>query len=392
LASIAFHDPRLSGTAGGGETVTLQLMSLLMRTGHKVTAVTRKVPRSPLFSEFIARETQLHCEEIAVPEIRIDALPEGESLARQIWHCDRLAPESLCFNLASRVYHEKNKFDLVVVSFVPDLACLATSSPIQLNVFGLPPNQATADAERPLLDRCAGLTFASHYTKRQFGSLFGFEPTTDLGPVVHASVHPVFFESKVTRKDFDACYVGRLMRRKGLYTILESVDWLKRQKHREITLAIGGDGPEREALEQRARELGIAHQITWCGTVGTAEVARVLDCSRTFLYPTLAPEAFGCGNIEAMARGVPVITTNLGGTSDYVTPGENAVVCDPGSSESLARSIDRLLNDSGLRTRLRKAGFVTAQRFHPTAVGTQWIEAFNDRLCAASLGNRVTQY
>lgn len=385
MASIAIHDPRLSWTSGGGEAVTLQLISLLLRAGHKVTAITRKMPHSPLFNEFFTRESQFICKEIEVSEISIDSLPEGDVLSKIIWNCDRLAPEALCFNLASREFYERNQFDLVVVSFIPDLALLATTNSILLNVFGLPPNQAIALAERPLLDRCACFTFASHYAKKQFGLLFGRDGRTSRGSVVHASVDAVFFERRqVKQKNFDACYVGRLTRRKGLYTIIESVDWLMRQKRREITLAIVGDGQEREALDQLARALGIAHQITWFGTVGAAEIVQILDRSSIFLYPTIAPEAFGCSNIEAMARGVPVITTNLGGTTDYVLPGENAMICPVGDSRGLGEAIEALLNNPRLRESLASKGRYTAVRFSQDMVVRGWLNIVESAILAKS--------
>ncbi len=384
MASIAFHDPRLSSTSGGGETVTLQLISLLLNAGHDVTVITRKSSHSPVFGQMIKRESRLHYFEIEMMADRFDALSINDDFVKKIWDCDRLAPESLCFNLATRVFYENHRFDLVVVSFIPDLALLSTKDRILLNVFGLPPDREIALVERPLLTRCCRMTFASNYTKQNFRRLFDLERNSDLDPVMYASVQLPFFECVSDgEKEFDACFVGRLVRRKGVYSILEAVAWLK-SSDRKITLAIAGDGQERMALVKRAEELGISQQISWFGAVGPVEVARIIDRSRCFLSPVLLPEAFACGNVEAMARGVPVITTNLGGTTDYIRSGENALTCNPGCAESLAVAIKRVLDNSELSDRLRASGIKTAQQFHPEQVASRWLTVFEDALRVVS--------
>jgi len=376
LASIAFHDPRLSSTSGGAETVTLQLISLLLGAGHQVAVVTQKAKRSRLFEECVARYSQLDCTEIEISDAAAKALPEDDPTVRDIRNCDHLGLESLCFNVAAQGFYHTHSFDVVVVSFIPDLALLQTQGRILLNVFGLPPNEEIALLERPLLERCHAMTFASHYTKQEFGAMFRMGDR-DLGPVVHASVGLDFFDYQSRHgKEFDGCFAGRLTSRKGVHTILEAVDWAKRNVGRKISVAIAGDGPERQGLRIRATELGVAEQITWLGAIGGREVADVIDRSRCYLFPSLLPEAFGCGNIEAMARGVPVITTNLGGTSDYVRAGENALICAPASAESLGQAIERVLENPDLGLRLARAGLATASDFHPSKVGAKWLKVF----------------
>ncbi len=382
MASIAFHDPRLSSVSGGGEAVTLQLISFLLGAGHDVSAVTRKATRSPLFEEALRRESRLACIEIEGCDGRVEGLPADGGFARSVWDCDRLAPQSLSFNLATREFYDHNPFDLVVVSFIPDLALLPTKDRVLLNIFGLPPDQETARVERPLLDRCFRMTFASSYTKRKFVELFGLEPARDPGPVAYATVQRVFFERPSGRaKRFDACFVGRLIKRKGVYPILDAIARLA-GKGRRTTLAMVGGGGEREGLAAHAGQLGISDQIAWIGTVNASEAARVIDESRCFLYPVVQPEAFACGNIEAMARGTPVITTNLGGSSDYVRPGENALVCRPDCPESLASAIERVLDHPELSERLRDGGMKAAEPFRPDQGASRWLTLFLEALSA----------
>ena len=373
---IAFHDPRLSSTSGGGEAVTLQLAALLLDAGYDVTVVTRRAKRSRLFEAALASHSNLRVAEINCRPPT--AAPEGESYG---WHAlravDRLAPEAIDFGVACEPFYRSNRFDLVVVSFVLDAAALSADAPVLLNVFGLPPDGAVAAVERPLLGRCAAFTFASGYVERRFRELFGLSVEVELGPVVHAPVHPAFFEAdRAVAPQFDACYSGRIVKRKGLHSVLQAVAWLRRSQGMSVKLAIVGDGPERPELESAATTLAVADQVSWMGAVGPEAVAGILRRSALFLYPTLEPEAFGCSPVEAMACGVPVITTNLGGTTDYVRPERNAIVCAPDNPESLATAMGRILSDRALAASLAAAGLDTARQFHPSATAARWLDVF----------------
>lgn len=381
MASILFHDPRLSSITGGGETVTLQLAGLLATAGHDVTILTKRAPHSQIYDEAARRFPSVRFVEIEAPMLENPADALAGDFTQDLWHSDRLAAESLSFNVATRNFYDGAKFDLCVVSFILDLAGLSARGPVLLNVFGLPPDAVIAALERPLLDQCSGFTFASHYVRREFHSLFDLQPGRGGGPVIHASIHDEFFQARPPlAKRYDVCYAGRLVRRKGVHVLLQAIAWLKQNAHLAVSAAIAGDGSESASLRAMAAELAIERQVEWLGAVGTAELIRVLDQSRTFAYPTLKPEAFGCSNLEAMVRGVPVITTNLGGTADYVEPGVNALVCECDSPENLGHRIAELLTNTELAREIGRNARATAERFHPTAVRARWLTAFDDLL------------
>jgi len=91
-----------------------------------------------------------------------------------------------------------------------------------------------------------------------------------------------------------------------------------------------------------------------------------------------------------MATGLPVITTNLGGTADYVRPELNAVVCAAGDPVSLGNALLRVLDDAPLRTLLQAEGLVTAQRFHPDTARLRWLPVF-ERLLGTESGHDSSQ-
>ena len=343
MASILFHDPRLSSVAGGGETVTLQLASLFAAAGHSVTILTREAPRTALFADTIRELDRVRVVELPmVPPST--SHPEYGDLTRSLWNADRLAPESITFNVAARSFYQEQSFDLVVVSFALDLAGLNTNNPVLFNVFGLPPDPLIACQERPLLKKCSYYTFASRYVCTEFSRLFDLDANdanANLGPVIYASLSSVFFDPPTPNgNSVDVCYAGRLVDRKGLDSAIEALAWLKANRSLRVRMAIAGNGPRRPSLHARAAKAGVGDQIEWLGDLTTRGVVDLLDRSRVFLYPTVLPEAFGCSNLEAMARGLVVITTNLGGTAEYVIPDVNALVCEPGDSFSLGHCID----------------------------------------------------
>lgn len=381
VSSILFHDPRVSSVAGGGETVTLQLASLLAASGHEVSILTRRAPHTKLFDDAIQTNPVVRVEEAPIAPDYDSCASDLDDVTRMLWISDRLAPESIRFNLTAAQFYREHSFDLVVVSFALDLVGLAARAPVLLNVFGLPPDSHAARLERHLLARCSHYTFASNYVRNEFSRLFELSPSLPLGPVVHASIHPAFYgPPSASRKDFDLCYAGRLVERKGIATAIEALSWLKTHRGSRVRMAIAGDGPQREALRSLADQTGVGSQITWMGSVPIEGVVDVLDRSSIFLYPTLLPEAFGCGNLEAMARGLTVITSNLGGTADYVTPEENALICDPRNPQSIASCIELALSDEASQASLRLNARSTALRFKQEIQAPCWLNCFQEIL------------
>ena len=375
MASIAFHDPRLSAVSGGGETVTLQLAEILSQHGHAVTIVTRKGARSGLFQSAVNR-----CPNINFVEIQLPAEEAWAPMAGELWRSDHLAPLSIMFGDVSRQYYEQTHFDMVVVSFIPDIWGLPPKTPVLLNVFGLPPDRTIAAVERPLIDRCRLITFASQFVAERFGDLFQVDTQALHAQVMHAGINQLFYELPCEKQAiFEVCYAGRIEERKGVRTILDAIARLK-EKGKMVRLVMVGEGAEKKALIESSIRLGIAEQVTWTGAISPEKVRHVLDQSLVFVYPTLKPEAFGCSNLEAMARGVAVITTNLGGTVDYVQPGENALTCLPGDPNGLGESIEVLLDNSGLRESLASIGRATAERFSQDKMSGRWLSIVENSL------------
>jgi len=147
-------------------------------------------------------------------------------------------------------------------------------------------------------------------------------------------------------KRYDVVFSGRLVSNKGVDSLLQAVQRVPR-----VTLCIIGDGPKRCSLQRRARFLGITNRVTFTGWLPTQnEVYRALQSAKVFVMNSRSE-----GNprvlIEAMALGLPVITTRVGIAPDVVEHRVNGLFTE-GIPSDLAERIGELLSDEPLRSRL----------------------------------------
>ena len=133
-------------------------------------------------------------------------------------------------------------------------------------------------------------------------------------------------------------FVGRLVHRKGLDTLLEALT-----RHRELawTLTVVGDGPAREQLEALASARRLAARIRWVGAVSPADVARTWPLLDVMIQPSRTSEAWseptGHTLAEAMANEVAVIGTASGATAEVI--GDAGLVVPPDDPDALAKAI-----------------------------------------------------
>lgn len=113
-------------------------------------------------------------------------------------------------------------------------------------------------------------------------------------------------------------------------------------------LLMVGNGPLREALEKQAQALGIAHLTTFAGD--RTDVAQLLQCMHVFVLPSLA-EGISNTVLEAMATGLPVLATRVGGNVELVQDNGNGALFEAGDVAALKRLLAGYLADPGMRRR-----------------------------------------
>ena len=242
-----------------------------------------------------------------------------------------------------------------------------------VHLSGLPPSKSVADLEAGLLSRARHIVSVSSFVTAEFRRLFPDVLRGQQIQLLHPGIAEEFYEAPVSpEKTFDLCYVGRLTRRKGVAYLLDALGGAARR----LTCVIVGDGSESERLRETVCRLRLEDQVTMAGTQSRREVAASIDASRVFVYPPVLPEAFGCAPLEAMARGIPVVTTNLGGMTEYIRADRNAVVCEPANASSLTDCVTRLLSDRDLYRSVADEGKATAGRFDAQTAADQAVRLY----------------
>ncbi|MGH3459452.1 glycosyltransferase family 4 protein [Aeromicrobium sp.] len=151
--------------------------------------------------------------------------------------------------------------------------------------------------------------------------------------------------------------IGRLVEKKGFDDLLRAL--AHRPEH--FTCRIYGDGPLHDELVRLRDNLGLAERVEFMGARDSDEiVAALADADAFVLTPTTTDDGDrdGIPNVlvEAMACGLPVVTTTAGGIAELVEHDVNGLLGAPEDISSIAHSIGRLLDDPQLRTRLGAAG------------------------------------
>ena len=118
-------------------------------------------------------------------------------------------------------------------------------------------------------------------------------------------------------------------------------------------LVLIGDGPDREMVEQRARDYGLSEHVVFAGE--QHDPVRWLSAADVFLLPS-AQESFGLAALEAMACEVPVIASNAGGLPEIVHDGINGYVCGLDALDQMASHAVQLLRDDNTRRAMGRRG------------------------------------
>jgi glycosyltransferase involved in cell wall biosynthesis len=134
---------------------------------------------------------------------------------------------------------------------------------------------------------------------------------------------------------------ARLNAQKGHDALLEAIAEVP-----EALFLLAGDGPDRERLEARTVELGVAERVRFLGR--RPDVPQLLAACDVFALPSLY-EGSSLAVLEAMAAGIPIVSSAIGGTEELIEDGRSGLLVPPGDAPALAAAMRRLLEDPQLR-------------------------------------------
>jgi phosphatidylinositol alpha-1,6-mannosyltransferase len=193
--------------------------------------------------------------------------------------------------------------------------------------------------------------------------------------VVHPGANPARFTSARRPSRGNATVserpvllsVARLVPRKGIDTVIESLRAVL-TVHPGTTYVVVGSGPDRDRLEQLAKQLGVTDHIRFVGDVDDAALPACYASADVFVLPTRQIlsddeiEGFGIAYVEAAAAGVPSIAAGVGGVADAVIDDVTGLLVPPSSPGAVARATLQVLGDPALRQRLGRNARANVER------------------------------
>ena len=203
---------------------------------------------------------------------------------------------------------------------------------------------------RHVIDRCTRIVVLSESWRLNISRVTDNPRVTVL---MNPAVPPGERSAAGPRRNDALLFLGRLGHRKGIFVLLEALTAV-RSRFRQVMLLCGGDGDlDRVRTEIARRDLG--DNVTLLGWVTGAAKDQLLESSTLYVLPSF-DEGVPMSILEAMAWGLPVVATPVGGIPEVVTDGREGLLVAPGNAGALAEAICRLLADADLRARMGRNG------------------------------------
>jgi glycosyltransferase involved in cell wall biosynthesis len=162
--------------------------------------------------------------------------------------------------------------------------------------------------------------------------------------------------------------VGRLVEQKNHKLAIEALPFVP-----DAILVIFGDGPLKEALERRSRELGVEDRVVLAGV--RADAREIIGAADALVMPSQW-EGLPLTALEALAAGTPVVATEVRGIRELLTHDANCLLVPAEDARALAEALNTLLADFSLRQKLTTAGVQVASSYSEEAMVARFLELY----------------
>ncbi|MFZ2620954.1 MAG: glycosyltransferase family 4 protein [Minisyncoccia bacterium] len=338
---IAIIQPRTPYHVAGSEKVSTKHAEFLSKLGHQIyyyTSVVKNKGETFLFKEFIAKKLP------NVHIIRSDISGYIEGLYDTVPDSDhvRWVTESLAFseNIYNRL--KDNKPDVILTYYLPDSLFKPTGIPNVIYLSGYPSKKILW--YQAFIKFChATISISSIVSEKWKEEISQVTLNYSLGTGVD---HPIYKEDILPKAKSNLVYVGRLIERKGVLTLLEAFIKILENNH-DIHLWIVGEGEFIDRLNQIIIKNNLKDKITLTGLVKNPyDYFKMADIC---VFPSHRGDGLMGTVLESMASGKPVISTIESGSEDVIINGENGVLVEPENIVELVDAIVNLLHDKPKR-------------------------------------------
>jgi len=216
--------------------------------------------------------------------------------------------------------------------------------------------------QRKLMHACTLLVAVSKQTKESLTKTYGVTP--DKIRVISAPVDTELFHPREAKtvvaphcqNPFRILTAGTLTRQKGFDFVLEAFAELNRRYPKCYRLTVAGQGPEMQHLREKAQRLAVYPHVNFVGDLEAWELAETFRESDLFVLGTLREEGSPLVIAEALASGIAVVATKAGGNRTAVRDGIDGVLVKMGSAGQISSVIERLANNTDLRSQMADNG------------------------------------
>jgi len=279
-------------------------------------------------------------------------------------HAHWIIPQGLLTVLARQLRLIPKNIRILCTSHGGDLFSLQSSFLQMLKRFTFRHSDHVTVVSRAMRSQLISMGCSSHNISVQS---MGVDLTRQFVPDKHAA------------KTRDIIFVGRLVEKKGVSTLIDAIKLLEKD-YPALKVTLVGDGPERSNLAQRCLQLGIEKQVEFAGSIPNDRVPEFYQSAKIAVVPSIVAadgdqEGLGLVAVEALGCGCATIVSDLPALSDVVTPGENGLVFSAGNAAELKDCIASILNDASLFEHLTSNGRQSIiDKFDWQAVGARYLE------------------
>ena len=366
---------------GGGGVVVRDIFEQVALLGHNITIIT---------SHF--RGLKKHEKINGVNIIRVPVLFRKKMEVANIISMLSYLPSSVA---KGTIYLKENHFDVINTHFaIPS----GPTGHILSKRFGIPnvlsihggdifdPSKRLSPHQTPILYgtvkrmMCSAdrVVAQSSDTKKNAIEYYRINCPIDIIPL--GIKKPTF--QKKTRADFNLdaddfifCTIGRLIKRKNLFDILNILSELGDK--RNFKLIIIGDGPEANNISRQIERTNLKEKVLMFGNISDEKKFQLLNLSDCYIS-SATHEGFGLVFLEAMESGLPVISYNRGGQNDFLIDGKTGFLIELGDMDMFLEKVLAIIRDTDLRKRMREYNKKLAQDFYISACASNYLKLFVD--------------
>nr|WP_090888041.1 N-acetyl-alpha-D-glucosaminyl L-malate synthase BshA [Evansella caseinilytica] len=362
-------------TVGGSGVVATELGKALAERGHEIHFISSSVPF----------RLDCDCENIYFHEVEVNQYsvfrypPYDLSLASKmadvakrvgldLLHVHYAVPHAISAFLAKQMVGEHLKIvttlhgtDITVLGYDPSLSDIIR--------FGI----ERSDQVTAVSDDLACVTNQLLSTEKQIETIYNFIDQRIYYPRNSDDLRE---EYRIQPGQKVIIHISNFRKVKRVPDVVKA--FYEIQKQVDAVLVLIGEGPELPIVTEEVRRLGLTEQVRFLGN--QKRLAELLAMGDLKLLLS-EKESFGLTILEAMACGVPVIGTKIGGIPEVIKDGENGFVCPFGAIDQVAKKAVELLTNSALQKRLSASAIRTAtEEFHLEKIVSQYEAVYQKAL------------